>query len=112
MNVDLFDTMRMELRRGVLVLAVLVALRQEQYGYSLRRRLLAADIDIEEGTLYPLIRRLEGQGLLTSEWRDDGEGGRKRRYYTISREGEALLKSLTQEWESISRSVGTLMEGA
>lgn len=107
---DLYDTMRMELRRGVLVLAVLAALRQEQYGYSLRRRLLAADIDIEEGTLYPLIRRLETQGLLTSEWREDE--GRKRRYYMISGEGETLLVSLSKEWESISKSVGNLMEGA
>ena len=107
---DLYDTMRMELRRGVLVLAVLAALRQEQYGYSLRRRLLAADIDIEEGTLYPLIRRLETQGLLRSQWRE--VGGRKRRYYTISSEGEAMLASLARKWESISKSLWTLMEVA
>lgn len=106
-----FDTIRMELRRGVLVLAVLAALRVEHYGYSLRRSLLGVGIDIEEGTLYPLIRRLETQGLLKSEWRDDGEGGRKRRYYVISAEGEKLFASLRDEWEAIGRSLGELMEG-
>lgn len=101
--------MRMELRRGVLVLAVLAALRERQYGYSLRKKLLAAQIDIEEGTLYPLIRRLEGYGLLESEWSE--HEGRKRRYYTISKEGKSLLETLSGEWESISGSLKNLLEG-
>ena len=104
------DKMRMELRRGVLVLAVLVALREERYGYSLRKKLLAANIDIEEGTLYPLIRRLESYGLLESRWSEDE--GRKRRYYRISSEGESLLKALSQEWYSINDSLKDLLEGA
>ena len=105
---DRLDKMRMELRRGVLVLAVLAALRQERYGYSLRKALIAAGIDIEEGTLYPLIRRLEGFGLLSSEWRS--EDGRRKRYYRISEEGTALLATLTAEWQSTNESVRALLE--
>ena len=84
-------------------MAVLAALREEQYGYSLRKRLKAASIDIEEGTLYPLIRRLEGYGLLVSRWSEDG--GRKKRFYKISEEGEELLSDLKREWNSIGESM-------
>ena len=105
---DRLDKMRMELRRGVLVLAVLAALREEQYGYSLRKNLVAADIDIEEGTLYPLIRRLEGYGLLESQWREDE--GRKRRYYKVSVEGESILRSLEEDWKSLGHSLEQLLE--
>ena len=101
------EKMRMELRRGTLVLAVLATLREEHYGYSLRKRLAAADVDIEEGTLYPLIRRLEGQGLLESEWREDG--GRRKRYYRTSKAGHELLATLSREWRSISDSVTELL---
>lgn len=103
-----FDRMRMELRRGALVLAVLAVLREEHYGYSLRKKLIAAEIDIEEGTLYPLIRRLEGYGLLESQWR--ANEGRKKRYYTISAEGESLLAALSEEWHSMNDSLGNLLE--
>lgn len=102
------EKMKMELRRGVLVLAVLGALREEQYGYSLRKALLASDIDIEEGTLYPLIRRLEGYGLLASRWSE--HDGRKRRYYLISDEGSELLVSLRNEWSTLGSSLEKLLE--
>ncbi len=102
------DKMRMELRRGVLVLAALAALREEQYGYSLRKNLVTANIDIEEGTLYPLIRRLEGYGLLESRWSE--HDGRKRRYYKISTDGESLLVSLQQDWQSLDSSLKKLLE--
>ncbi len=105
---DRVDKMRMELRRGILVLAVLVALREEQYGYSLRKKLITADIDIEEGTLYPLIRRLESHGLLGSEWRENE--GRKKRYYRITELGEATLKTLSKEWYAINKAVQVLLE--
>jgi Transcriptional regulator PadR-like family len=59
----------MELRRGSLVLAVLAGLRKEQCGYTLRKTLEEQGMAIDEGTLYPLLRRLEAQGLLNSEWR-------------------------------------------
>src|SRR5260370_20895054 len=67
---DLFENLRLELRRGCLVLAVLAALRSEQYGYTLRKALADQGVDIDEGTLYPLLRPLEGQGRLAIEWRD------------------------------------------
>ncbi len=102
------DKMRMELRRGVLVLAVLAALREEQYGYSLRKRLLKAGIDIEEGTLYPLVRRLEGSGWLASRW--STEEGRNKRYYKISAEGLAVLNELKGDWLTMTHSLGELLK--
>ncbi|HAW92080.1 MULTISPECIES: PadR family transcriptional regulator [unclassified Arsukibacterium] len=102
------DKMRLELRRGVLVLAVLAALRERHYGYSLRRHLQDAGIDIDEGTLYPLVRRLAEQGLLDSEWQQ-GEG-RERRYYQISELGAELLAQLTGEWTTLNNALGPLLQ--
>src|SRR5438132_6764123 len=70
-NHELFENLRLELRRGSLVLACLAALRQERYGYTLRKTLEEQGMAIDEGTLYPLLRRLESQGLLLSEWREE-----------------------------------------
>ena len=107
------DKMKLELRRGVLVLAVLSSLKEPHYGYSLRRQLQEAGIDMDEGTLYPLIRRLADQGLLDSEWRQ-GEG-RERRYYHLSEQGAELLVQLTQEWRQLNQALepllGPLLEG-
>ena len=102
------DKMRLELRRGVLVLAVLASLRQRHYGYSLRRQLQDNDIDIDEGTLYPLVRRLAEQGLLDSEWQQ-GEG-RERRYYQLSELGAELLAQLTGEWTTLNNALGPLLQ--
>lgn len=102
------DKMRLELRRGVLVLAVLAALRERHYGYSLRRHLQDAGIDIDEGTLYPLVRRLAEQGLLDSEWQQ-GEG-RERRYYLLSELGAELLQQLIQEWTTLNNALGPLLQ--
>ena len=96
-----------ELRRGVLVLAVLSQLRTAQYGYSLRQALAAEGMPIEEGTLYPLLRRLEGQGLLQSEWRI--EDGPPRRYYRLSEAGEAALRRLTGEWRDLISTMNGLL---
>lgn len=93
------DALRGELRRGALTLAVLAALRGEHYGYSLRRQLLDAGLDIEEGTLYPLIRRLETQGLLESRW--EAVDGRNRRYYRLSPAGRETLAALRMEWTQL-----------
>lgn len=103
-----FEKLRQELRRGILVLAVLGSLRQSHYGYSLRKQLQEAGIDIDEGTLYPLVRRLADQGLLTSEWRQ-GEA-RERRYYQLSPEGIELLESLGAEWQQLNKHVGKILE--
>ena len=106
---DLFDKVRIELRRGSLVLAVLAALREERYGYTLRTVLEAAGLPIEEGALYPLLRRLEAQGLLTSEWREEAK--RNKRFYRLSADGEAILAQLLSEWNAISVSILRLTLG-
>jgi PadR family transcriptional regulator PadR len=103
-----FEKLRVELRRGALVLAVLGALRDEQYGYTLRHELEEAGLPIEEGALYPLLRRLEAQGLLTSEWREEG---RNKRFYRLSSDGEQMLGRLLAEWDGISSSIQRLSEG-
>lgn len=91
-----FDNLRMELRRGVVVLAVLSQMGEARYGYDLIRQLGESGLDVEEGTLYPLLRRLEKQGLLESEW-DVGES-RPRKYYRISPLGRKVLAVLSEEW--------------
>src|SRR5678809_699470 len=99
MNPDLFENLRLELRRGCVVLAVLASLRTEQYGYTLRKALSELGMEIDEGTLYPLLRRLESQGLLTSEWREETK--RNKRFYRLSPEGRTVLKALLAEWQQI-----------
>jgi PadR family transcriptional regulator PadR len=96
-----------ELRRGVIALAALSQLREPQYGYSLRQALAAQGMVVEEGTLYPLLRRLEAQGLLASEWRI--EDGPPRRYYTLSAEGKKLYAELTGSWRSLVDTVERLI---
>ena len=91
-----FDNLRLELRRGVVVLAVLSQMDTARYGYNLIQRLAERGLDVEEGTLYPLLRRLEKQGLLESEW-ETGEA-RPRKYYRISPLGRKVLEALTAEW--------------
>lgn len=106
-DAELFESMRLELRRGNLVLAVLACLRNEQYGYSLRQALAADGLEMEESTLYPLLRRLESQGLLDSEWRE--EERRKKRFYRLSDTGVAMLAVLTGEWRGINASLDQIL---
>lgn len=101
-------TLELELRRGALVLAVLSQLQQVQYGYSLRQTLAERGMPIEEGTLYPLLRRLEKQGVLASEWRI--EDGPPRRYYHLNDAGEALLAELTVSWRALVATVTGLLK--
>jgi PadR family transcriptional regulator, regulatory protein PadR len=109
MSTDQFENLRLELRRGSLVVAALAALRAEQYGYTLRRALSDHGIEIDEGTLYPLLRRLEAQGLLDSEWREEDK--RKKRFYRLSVMGEEVLEKLLGEWWAIDASLqGILAE--
>ena len=100
---DLFENLRLELRRGCLVLAVLSALRSEHYGYTLRKILAGQGMEMDEGTLYPLLRRLESQGLLVSQWREEDK--RNKRFYRLSPEGKVILKQLLVEWETIGSSL-------
>ena len=103
----LFENLKLELRRGCLVVAVLAALKTEQYGYSLRKRLADEGLEVDEGTLYPLLRRLESQGLLTSEWREEGK--RTKRFYRLSPAGAAMLGQLLEEWRVIDASLRGLL---
>ncbi len=104
---NLFEKLRLELRRGSLILAVLAALREERYGYTLRKLLADAGLEIEESALYPMLRRLEAQGLLTSEWRE--EDRRNKRFYHLSPDGHALLAELVAEWRAINTVLDTLL---
>jgi len=104
---QLFDSLRLELRRGCLVVAVLAQLRQEHYGYTLRKSLVEAGLEIEESTLYPLLRRLETQGLLTSQWREEDK--RNKRFYRLSPVGEVVLGQLLDEWRGINRAVERIL---
>jgi DNA-binding PadR family transcriptional regulator len=98
-NNTLLENTILELRRGVIVLAVLSQLSKEQYGYSLLKLLADQGLELDQGTLYPLLRRLESQGLLQSVWKL--EEARPRRYYVISDTGKEALPQLKQEWAGI-----------
>src|SRR5512145_177047 len=100
---ELSQSIALELRRGVIILAVLSQLETEQYGYSLLKLLSDQGLELDQGTLYPLLRRLESQGLLQSDWRivDDA---RPRRYYAISPQGRAVLNKLRGEWFDMAQS--------
>lgn len=108
MNPALFENLRLELRRGCLILAVLAALRSEQYGYTLRKSLADRGMAIDEGTLYPLLRRLESQGLLVSQWREEDK--RNKRFYRLSSEGKQTLKQLLAEWKSMDSSLNGIFK--
>ncbi len=105
---DAFGKLELELRRGVVVLATLSQLRAPRYGYELRQALADKGMPIEEGTLYPLLRRLEAQGLLKSEWKL--ESGSQRRYYSLNTDGLALLKRLTTSWQNMNHAMDRLLK--
>ena len=97
-----------EFRRGTLIMLVLSQLKEPMYGYNLVKVLEDADISIEGNTLYPLMRRLEGQGLLKSEWETDG--AKPRKYYVITEDGIIVLEKITQHWRKFSESIEKLLE--
>ena len=100
-NIQSIDNLVLEMRRGVIVLAVLSQCNQEQYGYSLMKSISEKGLEIDQGTLYPLLRRLETQGLLSSSWRL--EDARPRRYYVISPEGRKSCPSWLWNGKAWSR---------
>ena len=102
-----FENLRLELRRGCLVLAVLAQLRAEHYGYTLRKALADDGLEIEESTLYPLLRRLETQGLLVSEWREEDK--RNKRFYRLSKDGKVILQQLLEEWRGMGESLDRIL---
>jgi PadR family transcriptional regulator, regulatory protein PadR len=105
---NLFENLRLELRRGCLTLAVLAQLRQERYGYTLRKALADDGLVIDESTLYPLLRRLEAQGVLASQWRE--EERRNKRFYRLTPDGEQIFSQLLTEWRAINASIAATLE--
>ncbi len=105
---DIIEVLRHELRRGTLILAVLGCLRTEKYGYTLKTELGEKGVDIDEGALYPMLRRLEAQGLLTSEWREDAR--RQKRFYRLSTDGAAALDQLTTEWRAMNGAIESILK--
>ena len=102
------DKLMLEIRRGILVLATLSRLAEAKYGYALIQELGEEGLEIEQGTLYPLLRRLEEQGLLLSEW--NVEGSRPRRYYQLSPAGAEVLKGLSKDWWHLVDTIAGLLE--
>jgi len=105
---DPVDKLALELRRGTLALAALSQLRDSRHGYSLIRRLTDRGVEVEQGTLYPLLRRLDEQGLLDSRW--DVDGARPRKYYTLSPRGAKALADLTGLWRELVRKTSDLLD--
>ena len=107
MDKDIIQKTLLELRRGTIIIAVLSQLDEEQYGYNLLKKLANQGFDVEQGTLYPLLRRLESQGLLNSTW--IFEESRPRRYYVISEKGQETLPQLIKEWRGIETLINKLL---
>ncbi|WP_405095431.1 PadR family transcriptional regulator [Micromonospora sp. NBC_01412] len=106
---EILRTHLQELRRGTVVVASLVALRQPGYGYALLQRLADHGFPVDANTLYPLLRRLEEQGLLTSEW--NTEERRPRKFYQTSDDGETVLRLLLTDFSAVQNSLTGLIEG-
>lgn len=106
---DILAAHLQEIRRGSVMLACLAVLRTPQYGYSLLRTLEEAGIQVDGNTLYPLLRRLERQGLLTSAW--NTEDARPRKFYSVSPLGVRILERLTAEWRQLDADLQRLLRG-
>ncbi len=109
MDNEYFENLRLELRRGCLAVAVLAALRTELYGYTLRKSLADRGLQIDESSLYPLLRRLESQGLLQSDWREEDK--RRKRFYRLTPAGVSILAPLLGEWKALDASLDRIVGG-
>ncbi|MEK3886665.1 PadR family transcriptional regulator [Bacillus sp. FSL K6-3431] len=106
---NLLNSLTIELRRGTLTLAVLSQLRTPQYGYSLVQLLEGSGIAIDQSTLYPLLRRLEKQELVSSSW--DTSESRPRKYYVLNDYGLEIFLELKKEWMKNSKELYSLLKG-
>ncbi len=104
---EAYENLSQELRRGILVLAVMSQLQEEKHGYALISELAEQGLTIDQGTLYPLLRRLEAQGLLESKW--EISGARPRRYYSLNAAGQAVLSALEQDWRALAQVMVNLL---
>lgn len=107
---EIIAALTQELRRGTITIGVLSQLFEPQYGYSLVTLLAEKGMEVEAGTLYPLLRRLEKQGLLESRWNTDE--ARPRKYYLLSETGRHVYAKLCEEWKAITAGMVKLMEGS
>ena len=107
---DLLAGSQQELRRGTVVLACLLLLRRPGYGYALLDQLRDLGFSVDANTLYPLLRRLESQGVLTSEW--NTEESRPRKFYRTSPDGDRLARELLTDWDRLDESIRHLQNGA
>jgi PadR family transcriptional regulator, regulatory protein PadR len=105
---ELFDSLLLELRRGTIVLSVLSQLKQSQYGYSLVVLLEEKGIPVDAGTLYPLLRRLEKQNLLESNW--DTEASKPRKYYKLNEDGKKIYNRLCEQWFDMVKSMNNILK--
>jgi DNA-binding PadR family transcriptional regulator len=103
---SILQTQQLEMRRGTIVLALLSQLETAQYGYDLLQKLKLAAFVIDAGTLYPLLRRLENQGILASSW--DTTESRPRKYYRLSPEGKVFYTSLKREWNEMTTAINSM----
>jgi PadR family transcriptional regulator PadR len=106
---EILSGSQQELRRGTVVLACLLLLHEPGYGYALMEELRGLGFAVDANTLYPLLRRLEGQGMLVSEW--NTQETRPRKFYRISPDGQRLAAALLADWERIDTSVRSLGQG-
>lgn len=107
MDQQIIQNMTVELKRGTQIIVVLQALKKDQYGYSLLQDLEKSGVQMEAGTLYPLLRRLESQGLLESTW--DTTETRPRKYYKLNKNGQDVLKEMIQIWYQIVNDMDTIL---
>ena len=105
---DIVSGLALELRRGTLIILVLSQLKEPMYGYNLVKKLQDNGIPIEANTLYPLMRRLESQGLLQSEW--ETSEAKPRKYYKITDDGKIVLEKATEHWKEFSKKIDKLLE--
>ncbi|NSI89358.1 PadR family transcriptional regulator [[Clostridium] scindens] len=104
---DLMHNLISELRRGTLILSVLSQLSEAKYGYALVQSLEEKGVEIDPNTLYPLLRRLEKQGILTSQW-DVGES-KPRKYYSRTPMGDDIFRRLKEQWEQLSENMEQIL---
>ncbi len=105
---DLLDGLLLELRRGTIVLSVLSQMKEPRYGYALVQGLEEKGVPIDPNTLYPLLRRLEKQGLLQSEW--ETSGSKPRKYYRRTELGNQIFNELRIQWEHMAAGMKQLLE--
>jgi DNA-binding PadR family transcriptional regulator len=107
---ELISGFLLELRRGTIILCVLAKLKEPAYGYNLIAQLDGVGISIEANTLYPLLRRLEEQGLLSSIWNTDG--AKPRKYYQTTALGNEVLLEMARHWQNTVSSMESVLREA